>query len=221
MNKVIPGLTAALIISLGGCATNDPYTGERKTSQATKAAVIGGIAGAAVGAATSSKSDREKGILTGAAAGAALGGGIGYYMDKQEEKLRKELQGSGVQVVRNGDTIELIMPGSIVFESGQSDIKERFTPALNSVAKVLGEFNKSNILIEGHTDNTGSAQLNQILSENRAGSVKDYLLNQSIAPKRVTTTGKSYFEPAASNDTVSGRQANRRVELILLPPADA
>ncbi|HDZ39421.1 MAG TPA: glycine zipper 2TM domain-containing protein, partial [Marinobacter sp.] len=115
MKKTMLAL-AVTTMGLAGCMTYDPYTGEQKTSDATKGSIIGAIGGAAVGAATSSKSDRGKGALIGAASGAAVGGGIGYYMDRQEAMLRQRLEGSGVRVVRNGDQIELIMPGNITFE---------------------------------------------------------------------------------------------------------
>lgn len=206
---------------LCGCANNNPYTGEKETSKTAKGATVGAIVGAAVGAATGSKNEREKGILSGAAAGALIGGGVGAYMDKQEQALRKELEATGVGVKRNGDQIELIMPGSIVFETGQSVIKDRFRPVLDSVASILTEYDKTGILVEGHTDSTGSSALNQFLSENRANSVKNYLLSQQVANERISTVGHSFNQPVASNETEEGRQANRRVELKLIPPDPA
>lgn len=208
---------AALALILSACATNDPYTGERKTSNTTVGAVVGAIGGAVVGAATSSKSDREKGVLTGAAAGAAIGGGVGAYMDKQERELRQRLQGSGVQVRREGNNIELVMPGNITFDTGRSDIRPGFYPVLDSVAEVLAEFKQTRINISGHTDNTGGADLNQRLSEDRANSVESYLVNRRVSPGRVSSAGYSYRYPVASNATAEGRQANRRVELELEP----
>nr|WP_228290096.1 glycine zipper domain-containing protein [Marinobacter salsuginis] len=151
MKKTILAFAVATF-GLGGCMTYDPYTGEEKTSNATKGSIIGAIGGAAIGAATSSKSDRGKGALIGAASGAAIGGGVGYYMDKQEAELRRKLEGSGVRVVRNGDEIELIMPGNITFDLNESTIKPSFSGTLESVALVLKEFDKTIIQIEGHTD---------------------------------------------------------------------
>ena len=185
---------AVATVGLGGCMTYDPYTGEEKTSSATKGSA-----------------------LIGAASGAAIGGGIGYYMDKQEAQLRRKLEGSGVRVVRNGDEIELVMPGNITFDVNQSSIKPSFSNTLESVALVLKEFDKTIIQIEGHTDSTGSRDYNQLLSERRAGSVRDFLLNQGIAPKRTRATGYGPRYPIASNDTESGREQNRRVELTLVP----
>lgn len=202
---------------LGGCMTYDPYTGEKETSKATMGSVIGAIGGAAVGVATSSKSDRGKGALIGAASGAAVGGGIGYYMDRQEAELRRKLEGSGVRVVRNGDQIELVMPGNITFDVNESTIQSGFSNTLESVALVVKEFDKTIIQIEGHTDSTGSRDYNQLLSERRAGSVRDFLLNQGIDPGRTRAVGYGPRYPVASNDTESGREQNRRVELTLVP----
>lgn len=208
---------AVTTMSLGGCMTYDPYTGEEKTSDATKGSIIGALGGAAVGAATSSSSDRGKGALIGAASGAAVGGGIGYYMDRQEAQLRQKLEGSGVRVVRNGDEIELVMPGNITFELNQTSIRPGFTNTLESVALVLKEFKKTTIQIEGHTDSSGAEGYNQLLSERRAGSVRDFLLNQGIEPKRTRAVGYGERYPIASNDSSSGREQNRRVELTLVP----
>jgi outer membrane protein OmpA-like peptidoglycan-associated protein len=206
-------------LGLGGCMTYDPYTGEEKTSSATKGSIIGAIGGAAVGAATSSKSDRGKGALIGAASGAAVGGGIGYYMDRQEAQLRRKLEGSGVRVVRNGDQIDLVMPGNITFDVNQSTIKPSFQDTLESVAVVLKEFDKTSIRIEGHTDSTGSRDYNQLLSERRAGAVRDFLLDQGIDASRTRAVGYGPRQPVASNDTAAGREQNRRVELTLVPMA--
>lgn len=210
-------IVALMALMLGACATQDPYTGERKTSNTAKGAGVGAIAGAVIGAATSSKNDRKKGVLTGAAAGAALGGGVGVYMDRQEKVLRERLQGSGVQVRRDGENIQLIMPGNITFATNRSDIRSDFYPVLDSVAEILAEFKKTRIKVSGHTDNTGGADLNQRLSEDRAASVKGYLVDAGVASGRVNSIGYSYRYPIASNSNASGREANRRVELELEP----
>ncbi|WP_303285107.1 OmpA family protein [Marinobacter sp. SS8-8] len=216
MKKTILAFAVATF-GLAGCMTYDPYTGGEKTSSATKGSIIGAIGGAAIGAATSSKSDRGKGALIGAAGGAAIGGGIGYYMDKQEAELRRKLEGTGVRVVRNGDQIELVMPGNITFDLNESSIKPAFSGTLESVALVLKEYDKTIIQIEGHTDSSGSDSYNQLLSERRASSVRDFLLNQGIAPKRTRAVGYGERYPVASNDTAAGREQNRRVELTLVP----
>ena len=207
----------ALMVAVAGCTTTDPYTGEQKTSNTTKGAAIGAVAGAVVGAATASDKDRKKGILTGAVAGGAVGAGVGNYMDRQESALRNRLEGSGVRVVREGDTIRLVMPSNVTFDVDSYNVRSGFYDTLNSVALVLKEYSKTNIRIAGHTDSSGSDAYNQTLSERRAESVGNFLISQGVSRGRVWTTGYGERYPIASNDTADGRQQNRRVELELVP----
>lgn len=210
-------LTFFLTLTLVGCTTVDPYSGEQKTSNTAKGAGIGAVAGAVIGAASASKSDRKKGALTGAVVGGAIGGGVGNYMDRQEAVLRERLQGSGVQVRREGNNLYLVMPGNITFATGRAEIRADFYEVLNSVGLVLKEFNKTAIRVSGHTDSTGGDSLNQTLSEQRAESVRSYLITQSVAAGRIQAYGYGPRYPIASNSTDAGRQANRRVELELVP----
>ncbi|HBZ92387.1 MAG TPA: hypothetical protein DEO91_01435 [Pseudomonas sp.] len=206
----------ALMAMLAGCTTN-PYTGE---SQAGKAGIYGGIGaatGAVIGAATSSKKDRTKGALIGAAVGGAAGGGYGYYVDTQEAKLRQTLQGTGVQVQRNGDDLKLIMPGNITFASNSADISSSFYPTLNSLVLVFKEFDKNGVNIVGHTDSTGSQELNQSLSQRRAQSVANYLTGNGVPGQRISAYGAGPSQPIASNASDAGRAQNRRVEINLRP----
>lgn len=170
-----------------------------------------------IGAATSSKKDRTKGALIGAAVGGAAGGGYGYYVDTQEAKLRQTLQGTGVQVQRNGDDLKLIMPGNITFASNSADISSSFYPTLNSLVLVFKEFNKNGVNIVGHTDNTGSLELNQSLSQRRAQSVANYLTANGVPGQRISAYGAGPSQPIASNATDAGRAQNRRVEINLRP----
>lgn len=207
---------SACTLILAGC-TNNPYTGER---QAGKAGVYGGggaAAGALIGAATSSKKDRAKGALIGAAVGGAAAGSYGYYVDKQEQRLRQELSGTGVQVARNGDNLQLIMPGNITFASSSADISSSFYATLNSLVKVFKEFDKNGIDIVGHTDSSGSLELNMRLSQERATSVASYLTGQGVSGARISSRGVGPSQPIASNDTAAGKAQNRRVEINLRP----
>jgi outer membrane protein OmpA-like peptidoglycan-associated protein len=200
------------------CTTTDPYTGEEKTSHATTGAIIGAVGGAVIGAVSGDDSrERRNRALIGAGIGALAGGAVGYYMDQQEAKLRRQLEGTGVQVVRNGDNITLIMPSNITFAVDQAAIDASFYPVLDSVALVLDEYDKTIIDIVGHTDNTGSHQYNQALSERRADSVAKYLISQKVMAARIETFGMGETRPIASNATIEGRQLNRRVELTLIP----
>ena len=218
MKKII--ITASAILLLQACTTFDPYTGESKTSKTA----IGAAAGAGIAAVVAyidnkdkSSKTRNKRILAAATGGAAIGGGIGYYMDTQEAKLRKQLRDSGVSIQRDGNKINLIMPGNITFATNSSNINTSFTRVLNSVALVLEEYNKTLIVVSGHTDSIGSVHDNQRLSEDRAGSVANYLRGQKIISDRLEIVGFGEGQPVANNQTAQGRELNRRVEITLLP----
>ena len=217
MKKLITLTTIATTVALLGGCTNNPYSGEREAGTAGIYGGIGAVSGAVIGAATSSKKDRGKGALIGAAVGGAAGGGYGYYVDTQEAKLRQTLQGTGVQVQRDGNNLTLVMPGNITFPSNSADISSSFYPTLNSLVQVFKEFNKNGIDIVGHTDSTGSLQLNQDLSTRRARSVAAYLESNGVAPARISAFGAGPSQPIASNDTAAGRAQNRRVEINLRP----
>ncbi len=138
-------------------------------------------------------------------------------MDRQEAKLRAELEKTGVSVTRIGNNITLNMPGNITFATNSADLNAGFFQVLNSVALVVNEFNQTVIEVAGHTDNTGGDQYNQQLSERRAGAVAAYLGTRSVRSDRIITVGMGEGRPVATNDTEAGRQSNRRVELTLVP----
>jgi len=213
-------ILSGVLLSMSACTTLDAYTGEKKTTHTVKGASIGASV-AAVAAyldnkdATSTK--RNQRILKAATAGAAIGGGIGFYMDQQEAKLRKQLRDSGVSVQREGNNINLIMPGNITFDTNSADIQTDFYHVLDSVAVVLVEYNKTVVAIAGHTDNTGSVAQNQVLSQKRAQSVASYLRSQKIAAARLEAFGFGPTQPIADNKTKEGKLANRRVEITLHP----
>lgn len=215
--KIILALTV-MTVFVSGCKTLDAYTREEKTSGATKGALIGAAAGAVVGLITGDDAvDRRQRALIGAGIGALAGGSIGYYQDKQEAELRAELEGTGVSVTRVGDNITLNMPGNVTFATDSSDLSPAFFNVLNSVGKVLAEFESTVVEVAGHTDSTGSDAYNQGLSERRAASVAAYLRSQGVIDGRLITVGVGESRPVADNGTASGRQANRRVEITLVP----
>lgn len=212
----------SMLTAITGCTTLDPYTREEKTSSATKGAAIGAATGVAVGLISgSSSSQRKKRALIMGGAGALAGGGIGYYMDQQEMKLRQQLEGTGVSVTRYGDNITLNMPGNITFAVDSADINAGFYEILDSVALVLKEFNKTLVEVAGHTDSTGAEQYNQQLSERRANSVAAYLRSRKVNGERLMVVGAGENYPIANNDTSSGRQLNRRVEITIVPLTDS
>lgn len=218
MLKKVGILLIGATFALAACTT-DPYTGEKKASNTAKGAGIGALAGAAIGALTNTSSGKQAGrnALIGAGIGALAGGAVGAYMDRQEAKLRERLQGTGVSVTRVGDDIILNMPGNITFDTNQSAIRSNFYDVLNSVAIVLNEFDKSFVDVKGHTDSTGSDEYNLALSERRANSVAQYLTSQQVLSQRLIVQGFGEAQPIADNNTMAGREANRRVEIQISP----
>lgn len=200
-----------MLTLLSACAT-DPYTGESKVSKTAWGAGIGTAVGAGIGALAGG----EKGALIGAGIGAAAGAGSGGYMDYQAAKLRKELVGTGVQVKELNNQIYLIMPGNITFNTNEAFIKSSFQPVIVSISKVLQEYNKTLIQVNGYTDNTGSAAINNPLSLRRATAVADFLKLKGVAANRIIVNGYGSANPIASNATAAGREQNRRVEIVLI-----
>ncbi len=215
--KIILAITVAAFFA-SACTTLDPYTREEKTSKTAKGAMIGAGIGAVVGLISGDDAvERRQRALIGAGVGALAGGAVGNYQDRQEAQLRAELEGTGVSVYRDGDNITLNMPGSITFATDSSDLSPAFFDVLNSVGKVLGEFDKTVVEVAGHTDSTGSDAYNQSLSERRAASVATYLQGQGVMSQRLITIGLGESRPVADNSTATGRQANRRVEITMVP----
>jgi outer membrane protein OmpA-like peptidoglycan-associated protein len=205
-------------IITAACTTLDPYTREERTARAQRQAVIGAVSGAVAGLITGDSSmERKKRALVGAGLGALTGAAVGSYQDRQEARLRQELERTGVSVTRIGDNITLNMPGNITFPTNSADLNASFYEVLNSVAQVVNEFEQTVIEVAGHTDSTGSDTYNQQLSERRAQSVARYLGTRNVRTDRLIEIGMGEGRPIATNDTVDGRQANRRVELTLVP----
>lgn len=220
MNKLIISLSLISLITFNGCTTFDAYTGEEKTSSTAKGAGAG--AGAAlllsyIKNRNKSSKERNKRMLRDAGIGAIVGGGVGYYMDTQEAKLRKQLRGSGVSVQRDGNNINLIMPGNITFATNRRNLRSDFYDVLDSVVLVVKEYNKTTIVVSGYTDSIGTDSYNQKLSEDRARSVADFLANKKVNPGRIELIGLGEKNPIASNKTKKGRSLNRRVEITLFP----
>lgn len=214
-------MISALTVSVTGCKTLDAYTGEEKTSNTTKGSAIGAGIGALVGyisARDKSSRDRRKAILVGAGVGGLSGAAIGNYQDRQEAKLRQQLEGTGVSVTRMDNDLILNMPGNITFATDSSSLNPGFYDVLDSVVLVLKEFDQTLIEVAGHTDSTGKKSYNQKLSYQRATSVGNYLMDVGGIPfDRVMTTGRGEDRPIADNKSATGRQLNRRVELTLIP----
>jgi outer membrane protein OmpA-like peptidoglycan-associated protein len=218
MRKVIALVVSAAFV-LGACQTQDPYTGEQKTSHATRGAIFGALGGAAIGALTNTSSGKQaaRNALIGAGIGALAGGAIGGYMDQQEAELRQRLRAAGVSVQRQGNNIVLVMASDITFPVDGDQVNPQFYQTLAAVGEVLAEYNKTTIEVSGHTDSTGSNQYNQDLSQRRANSVAYILAQNGVMPQRMYVLGLGESRPVASNATPAGRAKNRRVEIQIVP----
>lgn len=215
MWKILAPL-ACVGVLLAGCQTRDPYTGEEKTSHATRGAIIGGLAGAGIGALTN-RHQSGRNALIGAGIGALAGTAIGGYMDDEEKELRRRLRAAGVSVTRKGHRIILNMASDVTFDTDSDRVKPQFYQVLAAVGEVLTHYNRTTIEVAGHTDSTGSAEHNQKLSQARADAVADILLDNGVIPPRMYVEGFGETHPIAPNSNAAGRAKNRRVEIQIIP----
>ncbi|MFS2018380.1 OmpA family protein [Massilia sp. CT11-108] len=198
----------AFAVAATGCA--DMSQTQRGT--ATGAGVGAGL-GAILGATTG-------GAVLGAAAGAVVGNVWSRHMEQQRQQMEQATRGTGVQVSQTSDNrLKLEIPSDVSFDTNRSDIKPNFRPILDRFAQTLNENPATNVTIIGHTDNTGSDQINQPLSLDRAAHTRDYLTARGINPARITVEGRASREPIANNDDPAGRARNRRVEIYVSEPA--
>ncbi|MBL49363.1 MAG: cell envelope biogenesis protein OmpA [Roseibacillus sp.] len=219
-HRLLLGMSLITSFSLCSCMTENPYTGEQQVSKATTGAGIGAATGALLGGIIGNNvgdGDATRGALIGAALGGIAGGSIGNYMDQQESMLRQELRASGVSVSRQGNNIVLNMPHDITFNTDSSRIKSDFYRTLNSVGIVLRKFERTAVLVHGHTDSDGSASYNMGLSRDRAYAVSNHLAGTGVHPGRLVARGFGESRPIASNTSASGKARNRRVEIHIAP----
>jgi outer membrane protein OmpA-like peptidoglycan-associated protein len=217
-HKLTGAATALALLGTTACTT-DPVTGERQISKAAIGALAGAALGTGAGALVGGSRNRTE-MIVGAGIGALAGGAAGAYMDKQERELRAKTAGTDVQVVRQGDEILLNIPSGITFATNSYSIAPQFQTTLNDVASTLATYNQTYIDVYGHTDSTGSDAINLPLSRNRAEAVANYLAGRGVTRARIGTQGFGSSQPIASNDTVEGRQQNRRVEIKIVPLTD-
>lgn len=215
-------LVLALVSGLVACAST-PEEEEKEVEEPDAfdksgfVSGIGPVSGALGGLLIGDGYKDTRSILIGAGIGAIAGGGIGLYMDNQERDLRAELDNSGVLVTRLSNKIIINLPSNITFATGQSDVRPEFFTALTSIARVLSKYNKTILDVNGHTDDVGGVEFNHKLSEQRASSVANYVVSKGINERRVRVRGFGEVAPVASNQTESGRAANRRVEISIVP----
>ena len=209
-------LAASAALALAACTT-DPYTGQRKISNAAVGASVGLLGGYLLGDLVGGRGDRTEKIV-GAGIGAIAGGAVGYYMDRQEAELRRQTAGTGVDVIRQGDDLILRMPSNVTFDTDQSAVKPQFYSVLDDVARTLAGYNQTYIDVLGHTDTTGGEAYNQALSERRAQAVAAYLAQRNVDPARMATRGYGETAPLYNpDDTEMKKAANRRVEIKVVP----
>lgn len=210
---------AATILALGvsGCA--DMSSTQRGTATGAGAgAALGAIIGGTTGGGGGSRA--AKGAVLGGAAGAVIGNIWSKRMEQQKQAMEQATQGTGVQVSQTSDNrLKLEIPSDISFDTGRSDIKSNFQPILQRFASTLQENPNTNVVIIGHTDNTGNVSINQPLSVDRASRTRDYLAGRGVNPNRITIEGRADREPIANNNDAAGRARNRRVEIYVAEPA--
>lgn len=219
MKAMQRGMTSiAMVLAVAGCAADGsmPTMGHREMGT-----IIGAAGGAVIGAVAYDK-NRTKGALIGAVGGALAGGAVGRYMDDQKRDLEKNLANeikTGVAKVEKlpNDVVRVTMTNQTAFDFNSTEIKSGFYSTMDKLADVVVRYNKTALTVVGHTDNVGSDSYNQKLSEQRALSVARYLEGKRVHSMRLATSGKGESQPLASNNSESGRQANRRVEIYVEP----
>jgi outer membrane protein OmpA-like peptidoglycan-associated protein len=199
-----------LAVLLGACASvRGPYSTRR--DKTARGAAIGAAVGAAAAVATGKREADE--ILAGAGIGAVAGGAVGAYMDAQEEKLAR-IPGTTVERV-DEETLLVRFDSDILFDFDSAALRSDARHTVDEVAEVLAEYEKTAVVVQGHTDSRGTDEYNQTLSERRATSVQRRLEGQGIAADRIAVQGLGEEYPVASNGDESGRQLNRRVEVMV------
>lgn len=195
-------LSASIIFS--GCQASKTVKGGAIGAGA--GAIIGGLIGKAAG-------NTAAGAIIGAAIGGTAGALIGNYMDRQAEEMKKDL--AGAKIERVGEGIKITFDSGILFETNKADLQLGAQTNIQNLAKILNKYADTNVLIEGHTDSTGTGEYNQRLSERRAESVASFTKGQGVQGSRITTTGYGEIQPVAPNATAEGRKQNRRVEIAI------
>lgn len=182
-----------------------------------KGTAIGVGGGAAVGAGVGAiAGNTALGSIIGAAVGGTAGALIGKNMDKQKKQIEETVPDATVEKVNDGEALKITFDSGILFATNSSTVSEASKSALHNFANTLKANPDTYIRIVGHTDNTGGVDLNQTLSEKRAKSVDDYLMQQGVSSDRMTYEGKGLHDPIATNNTAEGRALNRRVEILIV-----
>jgi outer membrane protein OmpA-like peptidoglycan-associated protein len=205
----LPAVAACAAVLMAACA--DMSDTQRRTATG---AGVGAVAGAVVGEAAGHNAGA--GALIGGALGAIAGNVWSHRMEEKQRALQQATQGTGVEVTRTADNqLKLNVPADLSFDTGRADIKPAVRDVLDRFAQGLQNEPTAHVRIVGHTDATGTDDINASLSARRAQSVRDYLIDRGVQASRVEAVGRGSTEPVASNDTAEGRARNRRVEIFL------
>ncbi len=209
--KVCNSILLLSLFFFVGCAQTQEFT---KTRTA-KGVAIGAAAGTVAGAVIGHQSDHKgTGAVIGGLTGAAVGGAIGYKLDQQAKELEKI---PNTEVTKEEDRLVVTMSNAILFDVGSAALKIQSQETLAQMGDVMNQYPDSDILVKGHTDSKGSEKYNQELSERRAKTVKNYLIDRSVSGRRITAIGFGETMRVAPNNTPEGRQKNRRVEIEIKP----
>lgn len=205
------------MFALSGCAAPQTKSGKGAAYGAAGGALAGAVLGQAIGRDTQGT---LLGAAAGAAVGAAAGAGVGHMMDQQEAEMRDALAASEAAAVRReGELLAITLKGDVSFDLNSSAVRPGLYNELDRIAQIMVKYPQTSILVEGHTDSTGSETYNQQLSERRAGTVKNLLVQRGVPEYRINTMGYGESRPIATNATPEGRQMNRRVEIRINPNA--
>jgi len=207
MRKKIIALSLILSLVLMGMGCAE---WSRMQKGAAIGAGAGGVAGGLIGHAAGSTA---VGVLLGAVIGGAAGAYIGNYMDKQAAEIERDI--AGARVERVGEGIKITFSSGIMFDIDRAVLKDEYKGEISELATILNKYEDTNILLEGHTDSTGTEEYNLDLSKKRSQSVANYLATQNVNPSRFTIMGYGESQPIASNETSEGRAQNRRVEVAI------
>ncbi|MFV8282184.1 OmpA family protein [Christiangramia marina] len=184
-----------------------------------KGAVIGTAGGAVIGGVIGNNTgdgNSALGSIIGGVVGGAAGAIIGNRMDEQAKKIENEIPGAEVERVGEGINVTFDENSGVYFDTEKYNINAKSQEALNKLAGIFKEYPQTNVLVEGHTDNTGSDSYNLTLSKNRAQAVTGFLVDNGIEKGRFTTKWYGETQPKYDNSTADGRAKNRRVELAIV-----
>lgn len=220
MTKKITILSLALTLVLGFTSCEATKNANNKQ----KGAAIGTAAGALLGAIIGNNAGNGKNSELGAVIGGVIGGGagilIGKKMDDQAKKIEAEIPGATVERVDNGIVVTFDENSGVYFDTNKSNINAKSKETLHKLTEVFQEFPDTKILVVGHTDSSGRDDYNMSLSEKRAKSVTNYLINDGLLESRFETMWYGETQPKYDNATAEGRAKNRRVNIAIVPNGD-